>query len=79
MSARYKVVGISRNTGNYEGNDYDNTYLHVVYEDEKVQGQAVDNIKVKTSVFKACPVSVGAVVKVGRNKYGQVDELENVK
>jgi hypothetical protein len=74
-NAGYKVAGIGRSSGEYEGRNYDNTILHVLYQHEKVQGTAVKLVKVKTSVYLENPVKVGDVFDFNCNEFRQVKEI----
>lgn len=68
----FKVVGIERRSGEYEGRTYDNTYLHTIYESEKcAEGVAVATVKVKTERIDE-PLHVGDMVTFFYDQYGNV-------
>ena len=44
----FTIIGIKRKTGNYEGRDYDNLYLHCTYlDDGMLEGVATTVVKIK--------------------------------
>lgn len=74
-----RVVGLSASTGEYEGHDYNNTYLHCEYTDKKVSGYAVTKVKVRTSVFMDSPCKVGDFIDTNCDTYGRVKEIRIIK
>lgn len=71
----YKIIGIERRTGTYEGKNYDNMILHVTYHKEaaEVKGECVATLKIKTAL---CPaLNLGDSVDALYDKYGNVAHL----
>ena len=74
----FKIVGIERKVGEYQGRTYDNTVLHCTYEKEHLdEGVAVSSIKIKTDRIDE-PLQVGDVVSFFYDQYGNVLQV-NVK
>lgn len=80
------VKGISRKSGDYEGNPYDNIYLHcIIPADEKTLcGEKVESFKVKAGVFtSACDRQkigledlLGCSVRIIYGKYNRIDDFD---
>ena len=72
-----QVVGKQRKQGEYEGNKYDNTYLHCVTDEflpMGFEGQFTQVIKVKTEQVPS-NLTVGSVIEVQYNAFGKVLNL----
>ncbi|MBQ8407720.1 MAG: hypothetical protein IJY39_02515 [Clostridia bacterium] len=68
----FKVVGIERKSGEYNGRPYDNTILHCSYAKDGIEdGFAVASVKVKTERIEA-PIVVGDKVSFYYDQYGNV-------
>ena len=68
----FKVVGIERKSGEYNGKSYDNTILHCSYvKDGLDDGCAVAYVKVKTERIVE-PIAVGDKVSFYYDQYGNV-------
>lgn len=72
-----QVIGIVRKQGNYNGVDFDNTFLHCIREasTDRENGQICEVIKVKTSSIHTFP-SIGSNIKVYYNRFGQVETYD---
>lgn len=70
-----KVLGISQQEGVYEGRAFNNTYLHCVFNSDKVQGMAVTKVKMATSLFNTQPCKLGDVIDTNCDQYGRVKEI----
>jgi hypothetical protein len=71
---KIQVVGKQRKVGEYEGNKYDNTYLHCVtneFLEDGFEGHSTQVIKVKTSQVPS-NLTVGSVIDVQYNAFGKV-------
>lgn len=66
----YTVIGKERKEGVYEGNRYDNTYLHCTYDKKSCEGYAVITFKGKTDDIGA--VDLGDTVTPHYDRYGNV-------
>lgn len=66
----FKIVGIARKQGVYEGYAYDNTLLYVTYEKKDVEGVATDVIKCKTENINDT-IKIGDTVAVHYDRYGK--------
>ncbi len=84
-----QVKGIRRTSGTYEGNSFDNTYLHCLAPADRntLTGQLVEIVKVSTYNFNAICDRLGVGIndlqdvslRVYYNKYGNVDDFDIVK
>lgn len=53
--AKYKCIGVTRKTGEYQGTKYDNCNLFVTFDaDGMIAGQACKMLKVKTTKLAEC-------------------------
>lgn len=59
----YKVVGMSRSTGVYEGNAYDNSYFYCTYEEKHTEGVRTISYKCKTKNVKDA-IKIGDTIGV---------------
>ena len=74
----FKVVGIERKVGEYQGRSYDNTVFHCTYVKEQIEdGVAVASVKVKSERIDE-PIQVGATVSFFYDQYGNVLQV-NIK
>lgn len=82
---KFHVIGHSQKSGNYNGRDYDNTYLHVVSRKNNVTGQAAETIKLKTPFVNNILLEndlvtltdlIGRDVEIGFNQYGVPESLD---
>jgi hypothetical protein len=93
------IVGAARSAGDYDidgkRGTYDNIVLHCVHADRKIEGQAVEVLKLKTAEYSsdivvASGASLGAephglkpligkVIDVDRDERGRVCDVELVK
>lgn len=74
---KLSVIGISRSTGDYNGTQFDNTYLHCIKPADTTKnqkGQLCEIIKVKTASIDIMPEINSFIVPV-YNRYGQVDSV----
>ncbi len=68
----FKIVGMERKVGEYQGREYDNTVLHCTYQkDSLLDGVAVSSIKVKSDRINE-PLQIGDVVTFFYDQYGNV-------
>lgn len=71
---KIQIVGKQRKQGTFEGNSYDNTYLHFLCDEflpADFLGSQAGKLKVKTcDVPVNC--TIGSVVEVQYNAYGKV-------
>ena len=75
MNTGFEVVGIGRAAGEFEGRKYDNTYIHVTYQSDKITGVGCKTIKVKSSIFDRNPVCPGEIIDINCDQFGQVKEI----
>ena len=68
------ILGKQRKTGSWEKGEYDNTYVHVCYVDPKVEGMAVECVKVKTH-YVPTDLKKGDEVEIVYNRYGGVEYI----
>lgn len=66
----FKIVGMARKQGVYEGYAYDNTLLYVETEKKDVEGVATDVIKCKTENIRDA-IKIGDTVGVHYDRYGK--------
>lgn len=84
-----KVVGVSERSGNYQGFDYHNVYIHVNREDNNAFGVIAEQIKIKfaqvPNVFgKAMSAAdwqalVGKDISVSYNRFGNCEAINIIK
>ena len=82
----YKILGYERKTGEYQGHQYDNIYLHAATVNPRVTGEQVDRVKVKTAmlneVLNQCGCSlnelVGQTVDLSFDRYSSLEYLDLV-
>lgn len=82
MTNKYSIVGIARSTGKvlegeYKGQPYDNTLLHVIIPADESKGQVgqlCDVFKVKTSSLDFKP-ELGQFIIPTYNRYGKIDNV----
>lgn len=77
-----KIVGKQHNTGEYKGNNYDNTMLHVVKdfpEKAEAEGLQTEAIKIKASVMPYDRLNVGDVIEAYYDRFGNVCALNIIK
>ena len=68
----FKIVGIERKSGEYNGRAYDNTILHCTYSKDGLEdGFACASVKVKTERLEE-PIVVGDKVSFYYDQYGNV-------
>ena len=74
----YKVLGLEKYEGSYEGKKYSGTRLYLQYPDsylsENLKGKKIEIVKVPSGV-DVSGVDVGKTVQVYYNKYGRVDAV----
>lgn len=74
----YTVIGLVHSVGEYNGNKYDNYNIHCVRKADSTKEEVGDItyiLKVKTSLFKENPVSVGDEVSPLYDRYGRIVSL----
>lgn len=80
-----KVIGMVQKHGEYQGREYDNTYLHCVVSDDDALGELTEVVKFKTSetrdIFGRTMHApdwedlLGQSIRVYYGRYGRVDEI----
>lgn len=77
---RILVVGIERKKGEYEGKEYDNTYLHGLAwkaNEDSVAFMVNDTWKIKTE--KMHPVNVGEIIEATYDRTGKIVSFDTVE
>lgn len=72
------VIGISRSSGDYNGTQYDNTYLYCTRPADETKNQTgliCEIIKVKTASLECVP-SIGSLIVPVYNRFGQVQTVQ---
>lgn len=71
-----KVIGMRRSIGEYQGNQYDNTYLYCSTPITKDGcGEAVEAVKVKTYIVNDAEVSLGDNVEFYYDRWRNVTSI----
>jgi hypothetical protein len=74
----YELLGYNRKRGEYEGNAYDNYYLHcrkvVAPEDHK--GEYLEIFKVKAVLVSESELIIGGTYRFYYDRYGKVSEVQ---
>lgn len=79
-NSKFSVVGISRSVGDYNGQKFDNTYLHCIRPadvDRGQVGQICEIFKIKTSNLHTIP-EINSFICPVYNKFGQVESVNLV-
>lgn len=77
-----KIVGKQHNVGEYKGNNYDNTVLHVVKEfpeKAEAEGLQTEHIKIKATVMPYDRLNVGDIIEPYYDRFGNVCALNIIK
>lgn len=74
----YQVIGKRRKTGEYQGNQYDNTILYVTSQLEQVEGYFCTTIKAKT-IYVPETIVLGDNIEVFYDQYGNAVAINILK
>lgn len=69
------VIGLSDiKKGSYEGHDYSNRYVHVMYIDDldPIDGMKAACVKVKSDTFDRLKLKTGMDVNLGYDRFGHL-------
>lgn len=74
----FKVVGVQKCSGKYEGKDWSHTKLFVLSEDKNVTGYRAEFLKVPDDVSLPAFPKLPCNISVNFNRYGNVAQVEVV-
>lgn len=74
----FKVIGVEKSSGTYQGNSYSGRNLYAAYPDsyhsDRLTGTKVDKIWVPDRL-QVCEIAPGDTVEVFYNRFGKVENV----
>lgn len=72
----FKVIGIEKVSGTYEGRSFTGLRYHCTYEKKECDGFAVDAVYVPQRIVDTVSINIGDTVEFFYNKFGKIASIQ---